>query len=156
MKRILLLAVTHVAVALVGFAGGIYLLPIIVAPPSATPTELDAAVASARYSGDFRRDLPGSDALHWGEGTVSVGREAVALRGAIAPGPAYGLFLSPGFVASGEAFEALESQMVKVGDVRSFGDFVVPVPAGVDVAAYDTVVIWCQAFRQFITAARYR
>jgi hypothetical protein len=40
--------------------------------------------------------------------------------------------------------------------VRTFENFVVPVPASIDVAHYDTVIVWCESFGQFITAARYR
>jgi hypothetical protein len=32
----------------------------------------------------------------------------------------------------------------------------VPVPAGIDPKAYTTVIVWCESFGQFITAARYR
>jgi hypothetical protein len=32
----------------------------------------------------------------------------------------------------------------------------VDVPAGVDVERYNTVIIWCEAFSQFITAAQYK
>jgi len=40
--------------------------------------------------------------------------------------------------------------------VRTFENFIVPVPASIDVARYDTVIVWCESFRQFITAAGYR
>jgi hypothetical protein len=30
------------------------------------------------------------------------------------------------------------------------------VPQGTDLTAYTTVLIWCEAFGEFITAARYR
>lgn len=46
--------------------------------------------------------------------------------------------------------------MVPVGDVRTLENFVVPVPESIDVSAYDTVIVWCESFSQFITAARYR
>jgi hypothetical protein len=32
----------------------------------------------------------------------------------------------------------------------------VPLPDGVDLADYDTVVVWCESFGEFITAASYR
>ena len=34
---------------------------------------------------------------------------------------------------------------------KTFDNFVVPVPEGVDVARYAAVVVWCESFRQFIT-----
>lgn len=43
-----------------------------------------------------------------------------------------------------------------MGDVKTFENFIVEVPASVDVAKYNTVVVWCEAFSQFITAAKYR
>ena len=106
--------------------------------------------------GRFRRDLKDSDALHWGEGEVSVGAKAIALAGEIAPGPDYKLYLSPRFVETEEDFKRLRPEMVRVGDVKTFSNFVVPVPSSVDVERFDTVVIWCESFSQFITAAKYR
>lgn len=43
--------------------------------------------------------------------------------------------------------------MLRVGDVKTFHNFVVPVPAGTDLSASTTVIVWCESFRQFITAA---
>ena len=156
MKKLLLLVASHGVVGLVGFAAGIYLLPILTAPEPPSAEEVEAAAARAEFTGEFRRDLEDSDALHWGEGRVYVSREAVTLEGRVSPGPAYRLYLSPEFVQTEAKFERLKPAMALVGDVKTFENFVLPVPAGVDPAAYDTVVIWCESFSQFITAARYR
>jgi hypothetical protein len=40
--------------------------------------------------------------------------------------------------------------------VKTFEDFVVAVPAAVDVAQYTTVVVWCETFSMFIASAKYR
>jgi hypothetical protein len=106
--------------------------------------------------GTFRRDLKDSDALHWGEGTVSIGAASIVLEGEIAPGPDYKLYLSPEFVETEADFARLKPNMVRVGDVKTFTNFVVPVPASIDPARYNTVVVWCETFSQFITSARYR
>ena len=156
MKKWLLLIVTHGAVGLAGFALGIYLLPILIAPPAPSDQEVAVAARDARYTGTFRRDLEGSDALHWGEGAVTITDRAVTLQGRIAPGPDYKLYLSPEFVTGEEAFTRAKSRMVRVGDVKTFENFVVPLPADVDPAAYTTVIVWCETFSEFITAARYR
>ena len=50
----------------------------------------------------------------------------------------------------------LKSRMVRVGDVKTFENFLVAVPPGVDVARFNTVVVWCETFSQFITAAKYQ
>jgi hypothetical protein len=70
--RWIVLAATHGVMLAAGFALGIYLLPIITAPPSPDRAMLEESAASALYTAEFSRDLSGSDFLHWGEGTVSV------------------------------------------------------------------------------------
>jgi hypothetical protein len=156
MKRFVILVLTHAGALAAGFALGVYLLPILTAPPSPAAGELQASAAAAQYSGRFRRDLRDSDALHWGEGTVSVSRQAVSLAGKLAPGPDYKLYLSPEFVETEADFARVKPRMVRVGDVKTFDNFLVPVPAGVDPAGFNTVVVWCETFGQFITAAQYR
>ena len=85
-----------------------------------------------------------------------MGREAITLAGKLAPGPDYKLYLSPEFVETEAEFLRLKSRMVRVGEVKTFENFVVPVPAGIDPAGYRAVVVWCERFGQFITAAKYR
>ena len=43
-----------------------------------------------------------------------------------------------------------------LGDIKTFENFIVPLPAGTPLERYNTVVVWCEAFSQFITAAKYR
>lgn len=154
--RKLVLVVTHLLAAALGFALGIYALPILIAPAPPSQAEIAAQASSARYSGQFRRDLKDSDALHWGEGRVSVGPKAIVLEGELAPGPDYKLYLSPEFVETEADFHRLKPQMVRVGDVKTFRNFVVPLPESVDASRYSAVIVWCETFGQFITAAKYR
>jgi len=156
MRKLLLLTASHAALLGIGFALGIYTLPILTAPTAPSPIEAARAAAGAAYTAQFRRDLKDSDLLHWGEGTVSIGREAIVLAGQLAPGPDYKLYLSPEFVETEADFARLKPRMVRVGDVRTFENFVVPVPATVDVSNYSTVIVWCESFSQFITAGQYR
>ena len=155
-RRLLLLFASHSAVAAAGFAAGIYALPILIAPPVPTAEELKAAASDVRFTGTFRRDLKDSDALHWGEGVVSIAPKAISLAGRLAPGPDYKLYLSPEFVETEADFNRLKHRMARVGDVKTFENFVVSVPAGIDPAQYTAVVVWCETFSQFITAAKYR
>lgn len=156
MKKLPLLVASHLAAVALGFALGVYLLPILIAPAAPTAAQASAAAGEMAYRGQFRRDLKDSDPLHWGEGAVSVGRRSVALVGRLAPGPDYKLYLSPEFVETEADFLRLKPRMVRVGDVRTFENFVVAVPEPVDVSAYNTVIVWCESFGQFITAAQYR
>lgn len=156
MKKFLILAASHAAALGLGFALGIYVLPILIAPAAPTSAEAAAAASGAAYTARVRRDLKGSDLLHWGEGTLSVGRKSIVLAGKIAPGPDYRLYLSPEFVETGADFLRLKSRMARVGEVRTFENFVVAVPESVDVSKYNTAIVWCETFSQFITAAKYR
>jgi hypothetical protein len=155
MKKLLLVASHFIAMA-AGFALGIYVLPILTAPEPPSSAELAMLARGATYRGEFRRDLKDSDALHWGEGSVFVGSKAITFTGRLAPGPNYKLYLSPEFVETEADFQRLKPTMVQVGDVRTFENFVVPVAGTLDPSRYTTVIVWCEAFSQFITAARYR
>ena len=156
MRKWLVLAATHGTALLLGIGLGIYLLPILTAPAAPSAADVTAAAGKAEFKGEFRRDLKGSDFLHWGEGTVLVSRSAIALMGKIAPGPDYKLYLSPEFVDTGADFNRLKASMARVGDVKTFENFIVPLPANIDPKAYTSVIVWCESFGQFITAARYR
>ena len=156
MKKALLLFTTHAAAVALGFGLGVYLLPILIAPPPPPAAELESASKAAEYKGEFRRNLKDSDAFHWGEGTVFVAKGAVSLKGRVAPGPDYKLYLSPEFVETEADFNRLKPRMVRVGEVKTFDNFIVPIPASVDPAKFDTVIVWCETFGQFITAAKYR
>lgn len=152
----LLLVASHLLALGLGFALGIYVLPILVAPQSPSGADIAASMGPTLWKAEFRRDLKDSDALHWGEGVVSVGPKTISLVGKLAPGPDYKLYLSPEFVETEADFERLKPQMQRIGDVRTFENFLVPVPEGVDPARYSAVIVWCERFGQFITAAKYR
>ena len=156
MKALLWPLATHALAVAIGFAGGVYLLPILIAPPAPSAAQLQQQAGSAEFTGQFRRDLKDSDALHWGEGTLHVGRNAIALEGRVAPGPDYRLYLSPEFIETEADFKRLKPTLVQVGQVRTFDNFVVEVPAGIDPAQFTTAIVWCESFGQFITAAQYR
>jgi hypothetical protein len=156
MLRWLTLLVTHLLFLAFGFAAGVYMLPILTAPKGPERAELQATAAGALFTARFERNLKGSDFLHWGEGEVRIARDRIAHEGRLAPGPDYKLYLTSEFVDTKEGFLRIKSAARQVGDVRTFNGFIVPVPAGVDVEKYTTVVVWCEAFSAFITAARYR
>ncbi len=154
--RKLLLLLSHLGFGAAGFALGIYTLPILIAPPAPDDAEIAQVSQSAAFTGNFRRDLKGSDFLHWGEGDVSVSSHKIAHKGKLAPGPDYKLYLTSGFVEDEAQFEAVKQAAARIGDVKTFNGFVLEVPAGIDINEYDTVVVWCETFREFISAARYR
>jgi hypothetical protein len=156
LRKLLVLAATHLAAAGLGFAAGIYVLPILIAPPAPTAAEVKAAASEAQYTTQFRRNLKGSDLLHWGEGTVTLTRRNIALAGKLSPGPDYKLYLAPEFVDTKEGFLRIKERARRIGDVKTFDGFILPVPDSVDLAKFDTVVVWCETFSMFISAGKYR
>lgn len=155
-RKLILLTFTHLSLLACGFILGIYALPILTAPPSPSESEIKAVSIQADYKTEFIRDLKDSDALHWGEGKVSISQSHVALLGELAPGPEYRLYLSPSFVETEAEFEQIKSTMKLVGDVKTFDNFIVEVEPNIKLSQYNTVVVWCEAFGEFITSAQYR
>lgn len=154
--RKLILLITHLAALGIGFAAGIFALPILMAPPAPPLAAVEQASATAMFSGEFSRARAGSDFLHWGEGRVAIGDKSIALLGRVAPGPDYQLYLSPQFVEDEAQVLRIKDQMVRVGEVKTFENFLVEIPAGIRPADYNSIVIWCESFGEFITSARYQ
>ena len=150
------LAASHIAALGAGFAAGVYALPILTAPAAPEQALLEQAATTATFTATFDRTLPGSDLFHWGEGTVSLSPTQITHMGRLAPGPDYKLYLVPDFVQDEAQFLALKDASLRLGDIKTFDGFLLALPPGVDLAAYTTVLVWCEAFGQFISAAKYR
>lgn len=150
------LAVTHLVAVAVGFAAGIYTLPILTAPPAPDAAVVETLAESSQFVATFSRDRQDSDALHWGDGEVSIGDDVISFKGRLAPGPDYKLYLSPEFVETEADFNRLKSSMVQVGDVKTFENFVVPLADNIDVSNYNSVIVWCESFGEFITSGQYQ
>jgi hypothetical protein len=142
----------------IGFGLGVYYLPILVASEGASADVVAAAKSEAMISATLRRDLKGSDGYHWGEGTLHLTRESgqyfFTLDGRVSPGPDYKLYLTPEYVEDEAAFLAIKAQSVRVADITGFDNFRVDVPMSIDPTQYPAVIIWCERFREFITAGR--
>ena len=147
---------THTAMLAIGFALGVYFLPILTAPDSPDQAMLEQTADAALFEATFTRNLKGSDFLHWGEGTVSVTPDKIVHRGALAPGPDYKLYLVTEFVEDEAQFNAVKESARIVGDVKTFDGFILDIPPDIDPADFTTVLVWCEAFGEFITAAKYR
>lgn len=155
MKKLFLM-ITHSLMLVVGFAAGIYALPILVQPASPDVQAMGAVATKALFTSPVSRNLAGSDALHYGEGILYVGEKEIAFNGKLSPGPDFKLYLSPTFVETKDAFNRHKEEMVQVGDVKTFSNFMVSLPEGVDPNNYNTAIVWCEAFGQFITATQYQ
>ena len=119
------------------------MLTILTAPPAPSEAQVREVASAAEYVGEFRKDLKGSDRFHWGEGTVSVSSKHITLMGEVAPGPDYKLYLSPEFVETEAEFNQAKATMLRVGEVKTFENFVVKLTEEIDPTEFNTVVIWC-------------
>ncbi|NOH62516.1 MULTISPECIES: DM13 domain-containing protein [Vibrio] len=155
MKRIFLLF-THLICGAIGFAVGIYALPILIQPDSPSMSSVESVTNNAVYTATFQRDRKDSDFLHWGEGSVSISNDQIAFVGELAPGPDYKLYLSPQFIETEADFNQQKHTMVKVGEVKTFDRFALNLPTDVDLGEYNTVIVWCETFGEFITSARFK
>lgn len=156
MFKLIKFLVTHGIALALGFALGIYLLPILVAPQAPSDAEVASSTSQAMFSAQFRKDLPGSDFLHWGEGKISISAKQIGFMGSLAPGPDYRLYLTRRLVLTEQEFLNIKSESVVVGEVKTFSNFILPMPDSINPSEYSAVVVWCETFGQFITAAKYQ
>jgi hypothetical protein len=155
-KKIILLISSYIIVFVLGFGLGIYLLPILTSPKSVNIDKIIKLEKNTLYKTVFVRDLKGSDLFHWGEADVSVSKNEIIVNGSIAPGPDYKLYLTKEFVEQEEEFLSIKDNSRYVAEVKTFKNFVITVPEDIDINDYNTIVIWCESFSEFITAAKYK
>ena len=153
-RFILALTLKFLAGLVIGFGLGVYFLPIIVADSPADEAILAEESASAERQTVFVRDLPGSDAFHWGEGTLLLSSERVTLMGEVSPGPDYRLYLTPEYAETKAAFLAIKDRSREIARIKGFKNFSYPIDRDLDLSQYDSVLIWCERFGAFITAGR--
>ena len=155
-KKITLLVFSYMIVFLLGLGLGIYLLPILTAPKSVDIDKIIKLEKNALYKTLFVKGLKGSDLFHWGEAKVTVSKNEIIVNGSIAPGPDYKLYLTKEFVEQEEDFLFIKDKSKYIAEVKTFKNFVITIPENIDINDYNTIVIWCESFSEFITAAKYK
>jgi len=156
MLKALLIIIMALAIFAAGFIAGVYSLPILTEQPAPDIAVLKQHQGRSQFSATFKPDLKGSDRFHYGDGMVYLTNDAISMQGTLSPGPDYQLYLSRNFIDNEADFLAQKGTMQRVAGVRSFNGFKLVVPQGIDVSDYNTVVIWCESFEEFITAAQYQ
>jgi hypothetical protein len=137
-----------------GVALGFFFFPYVFPPPPAAEVLAEADRSPLVATGTFIHANT-SDPVHYGKGRVSVYERAVFLEPdfEVGPGPAYHVYLVP--KASIRSSSDLKSvKHVDLGGLRSFkGSQRYPIPAGVDLKDYPSVIIWCEQFSVLISPA---
>jgi hypothetical protein len=137
-----------------GVALGFFFFPFVFPPPPAAEQLTEADRSPLVATGTFIHANP-SDPIHYGKGKVSVYERTVFLESdfEVGPGPAFHVYLVP--KASVRAAADVTDQMyVDLGGLRAFkGSQRYPIPAGLDLKNYPSVVIWCERFSVLISPA---
>lgn len=137
-----------------GFILGIFFYPFIFPPPVAMEQVADADQKRVVASGMFIHANP-SDPVHYGRGAVTVYEDIVHLESdfEVGPGPKFHVYLVPARdITSSSQVDG--TMFVDLGRLRAFkGSQNYPVPAGVNLANYGSVVIWCEQFGVLISPA---
>ena len=139
-----------------GFALGIFVYPYLFLADIVGTDQVDARTATEIVArGRFIHANP-SDPIHFGKGDVTVRRDLVHLEAnfEVGPGPKYHVYLVPEADVQ-PSTEVAKTMFVDLGRLRAFkGSQNYPVPAGVDLSRYPSVVIWCEQFGALISPAR--
>ncbi|RXF01546.1 DM13 domain-containing protein [Pseudoalteromonas sp. PS5] len=142
-----------IVVFVTGFVAGVYTLPIMTQPPAASNAEIQAISKAATHKGQFMKALKDSDALHYAIGEIYFSDKHIAFAGEIAPGPDYRLYLAKTFIETEADFKMQKHTMLEVARINQFSQFVLPRYLQADLAEFQSAVIWCEHFEQFISAA---
>ncbi len=142
----------------VGFAAGVYVLPIYIAYKSEPQQAIDVVQAEATDPiGQFDRNSPGSDALHWGEGTVRISSGKLVFEEDVklAPGPDYRIYLSRTFADTKSDFTEIKPHAVEISKLKTFsGPLEFELPEDLNAHEFDNVIVWCETFSMYIASAR--
>ncbi len=136
-----------------GVALGFFLFPFVFPPPEARETLTQAEASKLVAKGTFIHANP-SDPVHYGKGGVSVYENVVFLHEdfEVGPGPAFHVYLVPN--ANIRDAGQVGTMFVDLGGLRAFkGSQKYPIPAGIDLAKFPSIVIWCEQFSVLISPA---
>ena len=117
--------------------------------------QLAARAAEVLARGTFIHPNP-SDPIHYGKGRVTVYEGLLYLEPdfEVGPGPKYHVYLVPEAEVL-PSTNVAKTMFVDLGRLRAFkGSQNYELPAGVDVAKYASVVIWCEQFGVLISPAK--
>jgi hypothetical protein len=138
-----------------GFALGIFVYPYIFLADLVGTDQVDPARAkSAIAEGIFVHANP-ADPIHHGAGKVSVYADLLHLEAdfRVGPGPKFHVYLVPERNVV-PATKVAQTMYVDLGRLKAFkGSQTYPIPAGLKLTDYHTVVIWCEHFGVLISPA---
>jgi hypothetical protein len=154
-KSIIVFVVGGLLGTAAGFALGIFFYPyLFLADIVAADKVEDKASRKVVATGMFIHANP-RDPIHYGKGKLTAYQDLVHLDGdfEVGPGPKFHVYLVPDTNVT-PSTNVAKSMYVDLGRLKAFkGSQNYPVPAGVDLGKYGSVVIWCEQFGVLISPA---
>lgn len=154
MKTFLHIAIGLVIGGIAGFGAGIVAFPYLFPPPAVNEQVADKENKQTVASGQFIHADP-SDPIHFGEGGLTVYNDLLHLEAdfKVGPGPKYHVYLVPEKDISPDT-EVQDTMYVDLGRLKAFeGSQNYPIPNGINLNNYQSVVIWCEQFDVLISPA---
>jgi hypothetical protein len=141
-----------------GFALGIFVYPYLFLADIVAKEKVDQPAGQPERKvlarGTFVHPNP-SDPIHYGKGRVTAYEGLLYLEPdfEVGPGPKYHVYLVPEKEVI-PSTNVARTMFVDLGRLKAFkGSQNYEIPAGVDVAKYGSVVIWCEQFGVLISPA---
>jgi hypothetical protein len=138
-----------------GFAIGIFVYPYVFLADIVAMEKVESrAGRKALARGNFIHANP-ADPIHYGRGRVTVYDGLLHLEPdfEVGPGPKYHVYLVPEKHVV-PSTRVAQTMFVDLGRLKAFkGSQNYPVPPGVDITRYGSVVIWCEQFSVLISPA---
>jgi len=138
-----------------GFALGIFFYPYIFLADIVASDQVDNQSARQMVATGMFIHADPRDPIHYGKGKLTVYQDLVHLDGdfEVGPGPKFHVYLVPEKNVT-PSTNVARTMYVDLGRLKAFkGSQNYPVPAGVELAKYGSVVIWCEQFGVLISPA---
>ena len=155
MKKIIVALIIGVLLGGVGgFVSGLFAFPFLFPPPPVNEVVSDKSDDDILARASFIHANP-ADSVHYGKGDATLYRDLVHLKAnfEVGPGPKYHVYLVPDADITPDS--AVQNMMfVDLGRLKAFsGSQNYPIPNGVDLKRFQSVVIWCEQFNVLISPA---
>ena len=154
MKIVLYIGIGLIVGSIGGFGAGIIAFPYLFPPPPVNEQVFNKVEKQVVATGDFIHADP-SDPVHYGHGSVTIYKDLLHLEQdfKVGPGPKYHVYLVPDAEVTPDT-AVDETMYVDLGRLKAFeGSQNYLIPDGIELANYQSVVVWCEQFNVLISPA---
>ncbi len=137
-----------------GFVAGIAVFPYLFPPPEVNEPLTGRTHGDALAGATFIHANP-ADPIHYGRGTATIYSDLLRLESdfEVGPGPKFHVYLVPLAEVTPDT-EVEKTMFVDLGRLKAFtGSQNYAIPGGIDLADFQSVVVWCEQFNVLISPA---